>query len=224
VASKAAGALIAAFAVGLIALAVARRDDPPPPPQATPSVSTEADDAFAALRARPLHRPRLRKGVQCPDPERGVDAIPAWIPAEAGLGVGSVHAVSRAIPRFLDFFLERGVSGSSPWRRNETVWLSEPGYRGPLLVRGAKVRGGRLLGFGTAYSLEYELRLPAGPWDEKDGPIRVWDTVVRPAAGWRVAVRATRALGTEAGKGCYFLQFDGESFSESVLVGVLIQP
>jgi hypothetical protein len=224
VALKAAGLFVAALVVGLIALVVSRRDDPPSSQQPARSASTEVDNVFADLRARPLRKPRLRKGAFCPDPGRGAVGLPPWFPAEGALGTGAVHAVSKAIPRFLDFFPD---SSSGEWRSNETPWLSDPTYDGPLLVRGGQVHGGRRFRFGSGDPPTLELRLPAGPWDEMDGRVRVWDgKSVQLPEGWRAAMRPTRVRDLPDGPGpsCYFLQFDGDSFSESVLVGVLIQP
>lgn len=188
----------------------------------------EATDPFADLLARPLRRPRLADGAPCPDPLEGAVGLPAGIPAEAALGTGPVHPVSRAIPRFLDFFPpdRAGPREAGVWRANETMWISEPRYEGPVLIRGQAVRGAARLRFGAGLDPELELRLPAGEWDEALRPLRVWGRAVRPPAGWRVTAALTRVLVREpdAANRCFFFQIDGTSFSETVLVGVLIQP
>jgi hypothetical protein len=101
-------------------------------------------DVFAALRARPLRVPIVpaKRCTPAIDP-RVVDVagLPRPIPAESALGRGPVHPVSRGIPRFLDFFPpERGGPlRRSGWWGNETMWVSEPRYSGPVLVRGGMV-------------------------------------------------------------------------------------
>ena len=190
---------------------------------------TSETEVFRELRARPVRAPRLRPGAFCPDPSRGAVGLPPSIPAEAGLGTGSVHAVSRAIPRFLDFFPPEDGSplARSRWRANETMWVSEPDYRGPVLIRGRKVGGQARVGFGTGVRPVWELRLPAGPWAETDRPLRIWGRLVRPPAGWRVTTAYTRVpvrASRRQDPDCYFFQVDGLSFSESIVFGAIIQP
>jgi hypothetical protein len=81
---------------------------------------------FAALRARPLRVPAV-SGKSCgaaKGPESWVAVgLPRAFPAEAALGDGPVHPVSRGIPRFLDFFPppEGSPLARSGWWGNETM-------------------------------------------------------------------------------------------------------
>jgi hypothetical protein len=190
--------------------------------------SRRGASVFAALRSRPLRKPRLPAKAFCPDPSRGAVGIPPAIPGEhVGLGTGAVHPVSRGIPRFLDFFPPRKGDPLAPslWRSNATMWLSEPRYRGAVLVRGQMVHGSARVGFAAGIRPEWELRLPAGAWDEARGPVHIWGTTVRPPKGWRLRRAFTRVRGTrDQGESCYFFQVDGVSFSDTVLFGVIIQP
>jgi hypothetical protein len=175
------------------------------------------------LRRRPLRVPRAP--AACPNPTSHALGLPLEIPAEAALGFGPVHPVSRAIPRLLDFvppepgseFARRG------WRANETLWLSEPSYRGPALVRGRSLDRLERLGFGVRARPDWELWLPAGAWDEADPPLRIWGREVSPPAGWRLRMVPTR-VHESARSECYFVQIDGESFSEAIVFGIQIQP
>lgn len=188
--------------------------------------SSAGDNDFAALRARPLRQPRL-VGQTCGAPQSFVAVgLPHEFPAEGALGVGPVHPVSRAIPRFLDFF--RPPKGSpqarSGWWSNETMWVSEPRYSGPVLVRGGMVHGHARVGFGSRARPAWELHLPPGAWDEAKGPVRIWGKRVRPPKAWRARRAYTRVLAASGqGELCYFFQLDGRSFSQTALFGVIVQ-
>jgi hypothetical protein len=185
-------------------------------------------DPFAALAARPFRRPQVAEDAECPDPEdRPVRQFP-WLPAEAARGDGPIYLVSRAIPRFLDFFPTEDSSTS--WRANETLWLGDPTYRGPVLVRGGAVSGPDRMRFGSEDTPSLELRFPAGGWDESAAGLRVWGGAMRPPAGWRAAVRPTRVndrlrddVNPSAGT-CFALQIDGTTFSDTITVGAIVQP
>jgi hypothetical protein len=211
-------------AVAAVTLALVEDKSPGPVSHTSPRRA----GVFAALRSRPLREPRLPAKAFCPDPSRGAVGIPPVIPGEhVGLGTGAVHPVSRGIPRFLDFFPPRKGDplAASLWRSNETMWLSEPRYRGPVLVRGGMVHGSARVRFGAGLRPEWELRLPAGAWDEARGPVQIWGTTVRPPSGWRLRRALTRVHGTaDQGESCYFFQVYGVSLIETYLVGVIIQP
>jgi hypothetical protein len=185
--------------------------------------------SFAALRARPLRVPAV-SGKSCGaaiGPESWVAVgLPRAFPAEAALGDGPVHPVSRGIPRFLDFFPppEGSPLARSGWWSNETMWVSEPSYSGPVLVRGRMRHGSAQVGFGTRTRPAWELRLPAGAWDEAHGPVPVWGKRVRPPKNWRVRRAYTRVLAASGrGQLCYFFQLDGRTFSKTVPFGVIVQ-
>jgi hypothetical protein len=217
-------ALLPLGAVAAVTLALVEHKSPGPGRHASRPGAT----VFAALRSRPLRKPHLPAKAFCPDPSRGAVGIPAAIPGEhVGLGTGAVHPVSRGIPRFLDFFPPRKGDplAASLWRSNETMWLSEPRYRGPVLVRGRMVHGSARIGFGADLRPKWELHLPAGAWGKAKGPVHIWGTTVRPPNGWRLRKALTRVRGTaDQGESCYFFQVDGVSFSDTILVGVIIQP
>jgi hypothetical protein len=169
------------------------------------SVRSAGTTLFAALRARPLRVPAVPAG-SCSAPI-GPDVwvavgLPRAFPAEGALGRGPVHPVSRGIPRFLDFFPPpRGSPlARSGWWSNETMWVSEPRYSGPVLVRGRMLHGSARVGFGIRMRPAWELHLPAGAWDEAHGPVRIWGTRIRPPKNWRVRRAYTRVLAA-SGKG-----------------------
>jgi hypothetical protein len=188
--------------------------------------SSAGGKVFAALRARPVREPRL-PGETCDAPQSfAAVGLPRAFPAEGALGKGPVHPVSRAIPRFLDFFPPPSGSSiaGSGWWSNETMWVSEPSYVGPVLVRGRKMGSSERVGFGTRRRPEWELRLPAGSWDEARGRLRIWGKSVSTPPHWRVRRADTRIRAEEeGGELCFFFQLDGRSFSQSVMFGAIVQ-
>jgi hypothetical protein len=193
------------------------------------SLNTVGESVFAALRARPLRVPAFN-AKSC-TPPIGPDlwiavGLPRAFPAEGALGHGPVHPVSKGIPRILDFFPppRRSPLARSGWWSNETMWVSEPSYSGPVLVRGRMRHGSAQVGFGTRTRPAWELRLPAGAWDEAHGPVPVWGKRVRPPKNWRVRRAYTRVLAASGrGQLCYFFQLDGRTFSKTVPFGVIVQ-
>lgn len=175
---------------------------------------------FARLRARPLRLPRMAAGTCRMEPELSpATANVPGRPGEAALGDGPVYLAFRGIPRLLDAFPARraGLAPSS-WRAGRTVWISRPGYRGPVLARGARVDGPGRLGFGQTSTPSSELRLPAGRWDERSPEFRRWRRATR--KGWRFATSYIRVRA----HGCYALQIDGRSFSDVIVFSATLQP
>ncbi len=104
------------------------------------------------------------------------------------------------------------------------MWVSEPSYSGPVLVRGRMLRGSARVGFGGRMRPAWELRLPTGTWDEAHGSVRIWGTRIRPPKNWRVRRAYTRVLAASGqGELCYFFQLDGRSFSQTVVFGAIVQ-
>jgi hypothetical protein len=158
--------------------------------------------------------PHLSRPAPATCPFSGAIELPG-IPAEAGLGPGTddverliegpVYTVFQAIPRRLDLF----PPTRDGWRSATILVVSRPSYRGPVLVRGRQLDGPSSVGFGAVSQKERDLRLPAGPWDERRRRLRVWGRRVHPRKDWRVAV--SQILMREGG--CFGLQVVGTSFS-----------
>jgi hypothetical protein len=200
----------AAIAIAGVALLLSAEEAPTP---RTPP-STTRPDPFAELRARPLRLPARRRGNCSLSPQLSRATELPGIPAEAGLGAGPVYVAFPAIPRVLDLFPPERNSPleKSRWRSAETVWVSEPAYDGPVLVRGHQLDGANRIGFGTRVGPEWELRLSAGSWAEGRKPLRAWGRRLHTRKGWRVALAYVRIRA----EGCYAFQVDGASFSERI--------
>jgi hypothetical protein len=191
--------------------------------------------AFARLEARRLHLPALGADKKCP--LANAIALPG-VPAEAALGPGGptergvaklregpVYVAFPGVPRILDF--QATGNGGSPggrWRSAEVLWVSRPSYRGPVLVRGGQLDGSGRLGFGRSARARSQLRLPAGDWTARRGPLRVWGRTVQARTGSRTATALTRISRTgKSGIRCYAFQVDGNSFSYVIAFGAVAQ-
>lgn len=96
------------------------------------------------------------------------------------------------------------VAGASRWKEFKVLWSAAPRYDGPLLIRGRRLDGGALLGFGQARTPVDELQLPSGT-----AAGMVTD-------GWRYWPSEVRV----AVPGCYGWQLDGLGFSEVIVAQV----
>jgi hypothetical protein len=201
--------------------------------------------AFARLEARGLRLPALGADERCPLanaielPGMSETRKAPFIRAEAALGpgdpgepdpnkllrrlrAGPLYVVFPEVPRIVDFFAPRTAEGE--WRRAEVRWVSKPSYGGPVLVRGRQVDGPDELRFGAGASPRQELRLPAGSWMERRGPLRVWGRTAHPRKGWRMASSRTRfPSGSKSGIGCYAYQVDEQGFSYTIAFGGIRQ-
>jgi hypothetical protein len=177
----------------------------------------EEPDPWGELRSRPLDLPAVRKDGSCLDTNATVlKGIPG---SRAGLGNGPVYPVFQAIPRVPDLFpLPAGQPGSD-WHEAKMLWVSTRKYDGAVLVRGRQLDGPNRLGFGFGTPPEWELRLPAGGWQEARRLVRAFGKIARPRKGWRLQVERLRIRS----RGCYGFQVDGESFSERIVFYAVLQ-
>jgi len=168
---------------------------------ATQSVPTAAPDPWQPLR-RPLVLPVLPAGAACPktpskavNPDSGLFAAGDGPAYPAGLGVYS-GVITRP-----------GAVGTTQGIRLD--WFIEPGYSGPVLVRGRQIDGPN----DTRFSSANLVNGPASPGSE----LHLTGTGDVPSgSGWR---RWNTYLETTA-PGCYAFQMDGASFSDIVVVEV----
>jgi hypothetical protein len=146
------------------------------------------DTRTLARLERPLSVPRAsREG--CPR-SRTTRSAPA---AGYTLGDGPAFPVltsKSGVAQLNRIELDRG------WYAHKTLWAISPTYRGPLLVRGARIDAPGEVRFTGL--LQRRLRLP-GQWPGE--------------AGWRYVPSATGVRGP----GCYTLQVDGLIFSRVVV-------
>jgi hypothetical protein len=151
---------------------------------------------------RPLRLPRIASGARCPISHgalasslaRGLARMPV---AGAGpvylMSVGDDPAGSVGV----------GQADSQGWRGQKAPWLASPAYRGPILIRGARIDG------------RGELRFARGTGEHLRKLYERRGQNVQPN-GWRV----WPGLLLARSPGCYALQIDGTAFSRVIVIRV----
>jgi hypothetical protein len=187
-------------------------------PSAAPT--TSAATTLVALRQRPLNLPAVASAAACPvtashDLHPVINA-PKGAPG-FGYGNGPVYASG-----FIDLY---------PTGFDNEVWLIEPNYAGPVLVRGRQVDGQQAVLFAQPITFPGSAFLPAGP--APGNPLTTlqiigdvvpfYSELDLPAASggadgrfWRMFFGRTN-IGVP---GCYGFQVDGLTFSETLIFHV----
>jgi hypothetical protein len=211
-------ALIAVvLAIGGCTSPAARSDSPRPSETASNSAGATPLDAVSGLKARPLRLSRA--GAGCPaSAVRPLDLT--WDGPTGGIGgfatrqgplVLLLSEESVPVPRVRfhgTLYVHRAVvplgpSSAPGWGALKTVWLSQPAYQGPVLVRGRQLDGSGAVRVGGVPTTK-QFVLPAGP--EVNG-----GDGYRPGIAYVWLRRA----------GCYGFQVDGIGFSHHVVVLVI---
>src|SRR5712691_2521072 len=155
-----------------------------PPPSAAPPVGVDKmpEDPWGELAARPLILPFIAPGAACPISRSRT--IPGTAP---GAGDGPIYPV-----------------GSSPLRSspegNKVLWTAAPEYKGPALIRGARIDGTGTITFGAGAA---DLRFPVTTGVTSD----------HSSLGWRDLPSDVRIPAS----GCYAYQVDGLGFTTIIV-------
>jgi hypothetical protein len=157
---------------------------------------------------RVLHLPSVAPGSTCPVSrvDTRVDWKRARIFGGTGIGQGPVYAGLGASKGHVRATPDEQFGG--PWAGQKVFWYVAPAYRGPVLIRGARVDGPETLGFNGTATPEPELRI-------EPGETVSWDGKPRRSRGVPSGVRARTS-------GCYAVQIDGTSFSRVVVFSVVV--
>jgi hypothetical protein len=146
---------------------------------------------------RPFHIPTIAGGSRCPttgaSPNGDLSRIPGFVgtawgggPAyPGGLDVGE----GKPVLRYEDPILPGSGFYGSAWSGNKVLWIVDPVYRGPLLIRGRQLDGPNELRFDNGILPPRTLKIPSA------------------AARNRASYTRVR------GPGCYAYQIDGLGFS-----------
>jgi hypothetical protein len=154
----------------------------------------------------PLRLPTLAAGQSCPvsSPRQ---LSPAFAP---GLGTGPAYPVG--IPNGVLRFeypptAKNTVFGGSDWGGQKVLWVVDPSYHGPVLIRGRRLDGDESVRFDRGREPAQQLRLPPAPGNT--------------TGGWANYPSYTRLRAA----GCYGYQIDGTSFSKVIVFrAVIVQP
>ena len=167
---------------------------------APPTTSSHREETtLADLRQRPLHIAQLRAEYPCPN-SRPRTISPDFGP---GLGDGPVYHIgfSNGVLRFSYPPPKDSLFARSQWGGQKVLWVSDPAYDGPILIRGRQMDGPNQLRFGEgSAAILQELAFGA------HGAGNLTDL-------WRNFPSYTRLRSP----GCYAYQVDGDGFSDTVV-------
>jgi hypothetical protein len=154
----------------------------------------EVNAEQSTLRREPHLRP-LSSGDECPRTSGGRQAPKVAIT----LGDGPAYPVlgmSEPPPRAAGVASLRDDIRRGGWYWHKTLWAVDKRYRGPLLIRGARIDRPGPMRFGSDYEVLRELEMPA-----------------EQQVHWRYGVSSTLLRGP----GCYAFQVDGTNFSDIIV-------
>ena len=166
--------------------------------QATVSPALPSMQPVANLRRRAMNVPLLEPGTSCP-----ITVTPGkQMSPDFGLAVGAgpIYAVTAGVgtlsyPAF---------AAMDAWQFAKVLWIGDPAYLGPVLIRGHQTDGPNELRFGGQVP-QADLFFP-----EETRP----EVQQRSPSGWRHWPSYTFARAT----GCYAYQVDGLDFSYHIVV------
>lgn len=160
-----------------------------------PTNPVEGVDVEQSTLRRDLHLPPLSSGDECPRTPGGRQAPKVAIT----LGDGPVYPVlgmSQPPPRPGGVAILRDDIRRHGWYWHKTLWAIDKAYRGPVLIRGARIDRAGPLRFGVDWEVRHELEMPS---EQKPQ--------------WRYGPSSTLLRGP----GCYAFQVDGTSFSDVIV-------
>jgi hypothetical protein len=160
------------------------------------ATATASGDSWAALRARPVRLPTIAAGSSCPVVP-GKTVSPHFGPA---LGDGPLYPAgfgTEGVARL------QGANQEGGWYFIKVLWVADPVYKGPALVRGGRI------------DAPGEVRFEGGPDPARDLPLDP-GTAISGGGSWPNWPTYTRVRGP----GCYAYQIDGTTFTRTVVFGV----
>jgi hypothetical protein len=187
--------------------------------QARPTVDAaqfapaNVDSVWPALWQRPLQLPTLAAGQPCPNTP-GRAFTEGYGP---GLGTGPVYLL---LPGPNDATLHaealrgQGASGAG-WSSQQVRWVVHPLYQGPVLVRGARIDSAGALRFNGGLDQTVDAALLAATPALTHLRLVGDSSYGAPWIAWVTYLRVRDA-------GCYAVQVDGLTFSETIVFRVTL--
>ena len=175
----------------------------------TATVASPASRSSESLH-RPLHLPRLAPGAPCP-----VSHVDPSVPFVSRFGIGGGLGPGPAYPDTSGDVLQLAPAAnfnSRSWAGQKVIWLVLPSYRGPVLIRGARLDGNSLVRFEDGNVPPAQLTIPVYTRGGQPGG-------VTPPAGTRYLPSYTRLRSP----GCYAYQIDGTTFSRVIVFRAVLQ-
>jgi hypothetical protein len=165
------------------------------------SAAVSPDDGLAQLELRPLRMPAYPAGLCLTSAGKSADDFSPFGTGFAP-GNGPVYPVLGSYqPNTQDGSLSVGVP-------DKVLWIANPRYSGPILLRGERLGGTESVHFGTSQTAVTSLQLTSGTAASAQGT-----PVGTSSAGWRNWPSYTFL--TEPG--CYAYQVDGIGLSETIV-------
>jgi hypothetical protein len=167
---------------------------------ASHATSSPREETVSDLRERPLHIESLAAGEACPTSRLRTTSADFG----PGLGDGPLYPIGfnkRGVLRFPYPPPKNSLFAGSAWGGQKVLWVSDPNYAGPILIRGQQLDGPNRVQFGQGSAkLLRELAFGRESADN-------W------AGGWRNFPSYTRLRAP----GCYAYQVDGTGFSDVII-------
>ncbi|PZS02066.1 MAG: hypothetical protein DLM69_04385 [Candidatus Chloroheliales bacterium] len=154
---------------------------------------TSPPDAWAGLWQRPLKLHKLASGAACPISAARV-VSPDFGPA---LGAGPVYPVGLGTGGTV-YYQNSNQEGG--WFYVKILWVGDPQYKGPILIRGQQLDGANELRFESGADPARELRLHTNEGGSTTSGWYNWPSYTR--------IRAA---------GCYAWQVDGLDFTAVIV-------
>ena len=160
--------------------------------------------ADAEWLRRPLHLPRMAAGGRCPvGAGRLAASLARGLPHVPAAGVGPAYLLSVGGERAGVVSIAGSVRDAQGWRGQKAPWWADRRFGGPILIRGVRIDGHGPVAFarqtGQHLSALYERR-----------------GMGRQPNGWRAWPSALLVRTP----GCFALQVDGTTFSETIVIRV----
>lgn len=173
---------------------------------AAPTASEQAErtagvDGQTSLLQRPLNLPMLESGNDCP-----VTRTPGkQLSPDFGLAIGTGPIYATGTIGIEGKLYYRDSATVNGWRPVKVLWIGEPDYLGPVLIRGHQIDGPNELRFGETERQKDELFF---------NEVTQAEANANSPSGWRnwPSYSYVRA------PGCYAYQVDGIGFSYVIVV------
>jgi hypothetical protein len=152
--------------------------------------------------SRPLHLPHIAHGARCPV-SRPDNRVPFVTRFDVGVGIGKGPAYPVGLPTGVLQLAPAQNFDSRNWAGQKVLWFVLPGYRGPVLVRGARIDAPGRVRFQRGDVPPLRLRITRSP--------------AEPGTPVPTDARYVPSYTRVRGPGCYAYQIDGTSFSRVVV-------
>jgi hypothetical protein len=168
------------------------------------AASASSGSRAGASLSRPLHLPHIAAGARCPvsSADRRIPFVQRF---GVAIGIGSGPAYPIGLPAGKLQLAPAANFYSRKWAGQKVLWFVLPSYRGPVLIRGARIDGPGRVRFQRGNVPPLALR------------IGLYTSTGTPSNPVPEGARYLPSYTRVRGPGCYAYQIDGTSFSRIVV-------